>query len=166
MNIIGYYQDQLQRYTLEQLRFRAPEQSWTIGQLYDHVISVALEFFSHIRTCAASTEVQPEGKTEIGEEVFRNMQYPPIKIKLPDAPEFVPRNPESKESIAAGLQYVQSLLADWRKQVFLINPGYKARHAGLGWLNAHEWYQLIDMHSRHHLRQKAELDQELEKYLV
>ena len=39
------------------------------------------------------------------------------------------------------------------------NPKIKVEHPGFSYLNAKEWYQLIEMHFRHHQRQKKELDQ-------
>jgi hypothetical protein len=42
-----------------------------------------------------------------------------------------------------------------------INPNYKDEHGGFGWLNAQEWFDLVGMHFRHHLRQKYDLDQKL-----
>lgn len=160
---LSVYEEALQNYTLEQLRYKAAEDVWSIGQLYDHLIGVSLEYLSHVQTCASSMTVQPELKTKEGEETFKAGQFPSIRIKLPDSPEFAPRNPESKESIVAGLQYVLELLNDWKDRVDSIDPGYKVRHGGFGWLNASEWYRLVDMHNRHHLRQKAELDQRLHR---
>jgi len=46
-------------------------------------------------------------------------------------------------------------------RVDLINPNKKVEHGGFGWLNAREWYDLIGMHFRHHIRQKDELEKKL-----
>jgi hypothetical protein len=35
---------------------------------------------------------------------------------------------------------------------------YKTQHPALGMLNAKEWFHSLEMHSRHHLNQKAELE--------
>jgi hypothetical protein len=34
----------------------------------------------------------------------------------------------------------------------------KSRHPGLGYFNAGEWLRFIEMHMRHHLRQKERID--------
>jgi hypothetical protein len=34
----------------------------------------------------------------------------------------------------------------------------KSKHPGLGYFTAQEWFQYVEMHMRHHLRQKARLD--------
>ncbi|WP_325167484.1 hypothetical protein [Lederbergia citri] len=54
-------------------------------------------------------------------------------------------------------------LSKWESEVDNINPNCKVEHGGFGWLNAREWYDLVGMHFRHHLRQKDELEQRLVK---
>ena len=34
----------------------------------------------------------------------------------------------------------------------------KTFHGGFGWLNAREWFELVEMHTRHHRRQQQELE--------
>ncbi|MGE6489121.1 hypothetical protein [Paenisporosarcina sp. NPDC076898] len=49
-------------------------------------------------------------------------------------------------------------LIQWESKVNNINPNNKVEHGGFGWLKAREWYDLVGMHFRHHLRQKDELE--------
>lgn len=59
------------------------------------------------------------------------------------------------------LDQVLERMSKWEEKVDSINPNYKERHDGFGWLNAREWFEMVGMHYRHHLRQKAELEQML-----
>jgi hypothetical protein len=52
-------------------------------------------------------------------------------------------------------------LRQWESRVDAINPNYKVKHEGFGWLNAREWFDLVGMYFRHHLRQKGELEQKV-----
>jgi hypothetical protein len=52
-------------------------------------------------------------------------------------------------------------MSEWDEKVDTINPNFKVRHDGFGWLNSREWFDIIGMHFRHHLRQKNELEQKL-----
>jgi len=128
--------------------------------MYDHIIAVALEYISNVETCAESLEERLTSKTKAGEELFKHGGFPPVKIKLPSG--YIPYNPESKEELINGLVHVQQKVTEWADKVGDINPNCKVKHNGFGWLNAREWFDLID-HSRHHLRQKIELDQYLRK---
>ncbi|WP_342774517.1 DinB family protein [Paenibacillus piri] len=129
--------------------------------MYDHLILAALDYIDQVERCAASVEEQKLGKTEAGEQLYQLGGFPPIKIKLPDGPENSPSNSESKEDLMRGLDKVLLEMKEWEWKVDTINPNYKVKHDGFGWLNAREWFALVGMHFRHHLRQKSELEQKL-----
>ncbi|MNG40670.1 hypothetical protein D3C84_1293620 [compost metagenome] len=52
-------------------------------------------------------------------------------------------------------------MQQWEAKFDEIDIKGKVQHGGFGWLNAREWYGLVDMHFLHHLRQKNELEQSL-----
>ncbi|QHT62940.1 DinB family protein [Paenibacillus lycopersici] len=157
-DFIEAFRADLERYAPDRLVRIAKPGGWSLGQLHDHLIEVALEYLGHVAVCAQATEEQPSGKTEAGEGVFRRGGFPPIRIKLPDTPEFTPSNALSKDELLAGLDRVDRDMRAWEPRLAAVHPNMKVRHDGFGWLNAREWFDLIGMHFRHHLRQKAELE--------
>ncbi|WP_394578579.1 DinB family protein [Cytobacillus firmus] len=159
LKLIETYKHDLQNYSLEQLRYITAEGVWSIGQMYDHVILVAMEYLDNVETCAESKEEQKLGKTEFGEHLYKIGDFPPIKIKLPDELNTPPSNSDSKEDLTNRLDLVMQRLRQWEPRVDTINLNYKIKHEGFGWLNAREWFDLVGMHFRHHLRQKCELEQ-------
>ncbi|RDU37187.1 DinB family protein [Neobacillus piezotolerans] len=161
LKLINTYKNELQKYSLEQLRYKSEEAVWSIGQMYDHLILVAHEYLDNMETCATLNEEQPHGKTEFGEHLFMIRGFPPIKIKLPDELNTPPNNSDSNDVLISRLDQVILRLNQWESKVDHINPNYKVEHGGFGWLNAREWYDLVGMHFRHHLRQKDELEQSL-----
>ncbi|RHW42848.1 DinB family protein [Neobacillus notoginsengisoli] len=163
LKLINSYKDELQKYSLEHLRYISEEGVWSIGQMYDHLIVVAHEYLENMETCATLNEVQPFGKTEFGERLFKNGGFPPIKIRLPDELNAPPNNSDSREKLINRMDLVILRLGQWESEVDNINPNYKVEHGGFGWLNAREWYDLVGMHFRHHVRQKDELEQRLVK---
>ncbi len=146
---------------MEQLRQIPAPGVWSLGQLYNHVILTALDYLDKVEMCAAAREEQSLGKTEGGEHLFRLVGFPPVKIKLPDGPENSPSNSDSKEDLMQGLGQVMKRMKEWEGKINHLNPNCKIKHDGFGWLNAREWFALVDMHFRHHLRQKKELEREL-----
>jgi hypothetical protein len=160
-NVIEKYKSYLQNYSLEQLRYISAEGVWSIGQMYDHLIVVAHEYLDNAETCSAAKEEQALGKTEFGEHLFKIGGFPPIKIRLPDELNSPPINSDSKEDLMKRLEQVMQRLSQLEFEVDAINPNYKVKHEGFGWLNAREWCDLVSMHFRHHLRQKCELEQKL-----
>jgi hypothetical protein len=159
--LIETYKSDLQNYSLEQLRYITAEGVWSIGQMYDHVILVAMEYLDNVETCASLKEEQQLGKTDSGEHVYKVGGFPPIKIKLPDELNTPPSNSDSIEELTNRLEQVMQRLRQWESRVDAINPNYKVKHGGFGWLNAREWFELVGMHFRHHLRQKSELEHKI-----
>jgi len=158
LNVIETFKNALQNYSLEQLRYKSADGVWSICQMYDHLILVALEYLENVEACAISKEEQKLGKSEFGENLFKNGGFPPIKIRLPDELNAPPNNSDCNEVLLTRLEQVEKKMQYWESKVEQLNPNYKVKHGGFGWLNAREWYDLVDMHFRHHLRQKSELD--------
>ncbi|MEH7237967.1 DinB family protein [Bacillus sp. JJ1562] len=161
LKLIETFKSDLQNYSLEQLRYISAKGVWSIGQMYDHVILVAIEYLDNVEACAISKEEQKLGKTDFGEHLYKIGGFPPIKIKLPDELNTPPNNSDSKEDLMSRLDQVMQRLRQWESRVDAINPNYKVKHEGFGWLNAREWFDLVGMHFRHHLRQKCELEQKV-----
>ncbi|SFJ36544.1 DinB superfamily protein [Paenibacillus sp. UNC496MF] len=158
--VIQQYLRNLDGYSLEQLRYKCDEDVWSLGQMHIHVIEVAKEYMDHMETCAKAAHESSEGKTADGAKALAEQAWPNIRVKLEEPPNAT-RNPESKDEIRAGLEHVLERLAYWADCVQEANPACKVRHGWFGWLNAREWLAMVGMHGRHHLRQKAVLDEKL-----
>ncbi|WP_075617964.1 DinB family protein [Paenisporosarcina indica] len=162
LKLIEIYKGFLEEYSLEQLRHIPDQGVWSISQMYDHLIIVAHEYLDSVEACATIAGEQNNGKkTEFGEYLFNIGGFPPIKIKLPDELDTPPDNTKIKEDILLELDLLMKRMKELKLKVNDINPNYKDEHGGFGWLNAQEWFDLVGMHFRHHLRQKYELDQKL-----
>ncbi|RLQ92809.1 DinB family protein [Planomicrobium sp. Y74] len=155
--VLFIFKNELSIYSPDQLRHVSGEGVWSIGQMYDHIILVAHEYLDNVEICAASYEIQLVGKTLKGEQLFKDGGFPPNKIRLPDEMNAPPNNSDSKEKLEERMKEVIERLEHWESKLPSINPNHKAKHGGFGWLNAKEWCELVEMHTRHHLRQKEEL---------
>lgn len=156
--VLFIFKNELSKYAPDQLRHIPTEGVWSIGQMYDHIILVAQEYLDNVEICAASPEVQPLGKTPKGEQLFKDGGFPPVKIRLPDEMNAPPSNSDSKEELAERMEEVIERLEHWESKLSSIDPNQKVEHGGFGWLNGKEWHELVEMHTRHHLRQKEELE--------
>ncbi|MCJ1907651.1 DinB family protein [Planococcus ruber] len=158
IKLIQDFQKDLSKYSPEQLKYIPKEGVWSLGQMYDHIILVAHEYLDNVEVCAGLKEEQPLGKTAAGEQLFRAGGFPPVKIRLPDEMNAPPNNTDTKGELDSRLDALAERLASWEPKVNSIHPNLKVEHGGFGWLNAKEWYALVEMHSRHHLRQQKELE--------
>ncbi|TXK75473.1 DinB family protein [Paenibacillus sp. N3.4] len=123
--IIEQYMRNLDRYSIEQLRFKCIEKVWSVGQMYIHVIEVAKEYIGHNETCTKATHEEPEGKTEDGTKALAEKEWPNIRVKLEELPNAT-CNPESKDEIVAGLEQVLEKLAYWSGYVDESNPAFSS----------------------------------------
>ncbi|WP_396128004.1 DinB family protein [Exiguobacterium mexicanum] len=162
MPVLSQFKQDLDGYTERQLHYKRAADIWSIGQMYDHIIVVAEEYADEIERCLASHEEQPLEKTEFGERLFQAGGFTAMKIRLPDEMNQPPNNTDRRETLERRIDDLSTRLMRLEPLVRSANPDVKARHGGFGWLNAQEWYDLIEMHTRHHLRQQADL----ERYLL
>ncbi|MEN8698594.1 DinB family protein [Bacillus infantis] len=164
--VMDSYKQSLGKYTVEQLRKIPADGVWSLAQMYDHVIVVAHEYLDEAEACAAVDPVQSRGKTEFGEKLFRDGGFPPVKIRLPDEMNQPPDNSGTPASLLERLAELEKRMEGVGKKLHKVHSNLKREHGGFGWLNAKEWHQLAEMHFRHHLRQKGELEERLgiEKY--
>ncbi|CAI6062448.1 DinB family protein [Cohnella sp. JJ-181] len=174
----GYIQE-LEGFSLEQLLWKPAEDEWSLGQMHMHLILSAQ--FMQLRNAAlclapnSDLGGSPTGKTEQGEKMFKEGSFPPERVQVPPSPQYTPPQPESKEQIVDGLRETVNRMKEIEPVVAaafdrdaqdLSEPGkgtaYElahntVAHPRLGGLNALEWFQLIEMHYRHHLLQKKRL---------
>lgn len=158
IELLFHFKQELSEYSPEQLRYIPKEGVWSIGQMYDHIILVAHEYLDSAESCASLNEEQPLGKTRTGEQLMKAGGFPPVKIRLPDEMNAPPNNTDTKGELESRLDALAERLASWESKVNSIHPNLKVEHGGFGWLNAKEWYALVEMHSCHHLRQQKELE--------
>ena len=156
----GFIAD-LQTYPDNKLREIPSDGSWSLGQMYQHLIEVSLEYLENAEACKKAAADPNLEKSDGGKALFERGGFPPIKIKLPDLPGNSPSNSRTKQELLQGLLEVEKRMEQQEKSAAETNPACKQRHGGFGWLNAKEWYVLVDMHLRHHLRQKKEIEQKI-----
>ncbi|MFC7439584.1 DinB family protein [Laceyella putida] len=162
IDMIQYYLKEMDQYTPTQFTWKPSEDEWSLGQMMNHLIDAAYGLqLGAIAKCADDEAVTHGQKTEVGERVYQEGVFPSIRIKLPNDPRFVPENPNDKEEIKVKLLQLQEKLKEVEPLLVAIPTERTVKHRWLGELNAHEWFQLIPMHFRHHLRQKERIDQML-----
>ena len=153
------WQSALDDYKLETLLKKPSEGSWSLGQVYVHLINATLRFhLKQVEKCLSSSEHSDKKKNFKGFMTFRVLGgIPPIKVKVPPSDFYTPKQPTSKEQIREGLGEVREQMKFWRDKLGEAGQG-KTTHPAFSYLNGDEWYRLVEMHFRHHLRQKKRID--------
>lgn len=145
----------LAQYSEAQFSQKPHETAWSIGQVYGHLIGATQVFhLRHIETCLANpSEGASETKTEAGEATFAHHGFANMRIK---GPEFAPQ--QSLAQAQAGLTALMTTMKEVETRILAAPSSGKTAHPRLGFLDAQEWYDLIEIHFRHHLHQKNRLD--------
>jgi hypothetical protein len=152
------YKEALSDYSATQFNYKESEEIWSIAQMYEHLVLSGNYFFmKNIKYCLEQKNGEIGGQmNENGQKIFSYNSFPPIKVKVPgNQPQPVP---QPKEAYAPAIDLLVAQLAQQMDSIENDAGQYKTQHPAFSWHNAKEWLQSFEMHHRHHLRQKAELE--------
>jgi hypothetical protein len=131
---------------------------WSVGQICHHLRSASDLLLGNAEQCAAG-----DGR-DMGFQVFPAIMaligsIPPARIKVPDLPEELRQVSQpvqlGREDGLAVFDGIEERMREMRAAMESASPRCRRRHPAGGWMNAVQWYQLNEMHMRHHLRQLA-----------
>ena len=167
LNTAKYYLKELDYYGKNQFKNKPSEKEWSIGQLYDHLINGTYAYhLKQIENC-----LHQKGGSETGEKKFKGKMlfflksFPNIRIKGISTALYEPEQPDSPVKVKDDLYKFIKAMHQAAKNIDALSPSkYKVLHPSLGMLTAEEWYMLIEMHFRHHLKQKSRLDEIVRSY--
>lgn len=154
------YLNELSNVSMEQLCRKPSDDEWSLGQMMVHLMNSATIQLRNVELCrnAADPAVRVAGtKNDRGKAAFREGSFPPVRIHVPPTPEYTPAQPQSKDEIREGMQDVIARMRAIMLTVDEIPNENTVEHPGFGNLNAKEWFQLIEMHYRHHRHQLVRL---------
>ncbi len=156
-NVLAQWEQDLHRFSEEALSKQETPEGWTLGQVYNHLINSALHFhLRQVATCCTSDDNADQARNERGDAAFTAGSVPPVRVQVPPSEQYTPKHPQSKQELFDGMARVKTAMSEVLP-LFENNQGGKTQHPGMGWLNAGEWYQLIEMHWRHHQWQKERI---------
>jgi hypothetical protein len=158
-NTTNIWLDALDKYTEDEFKIKPADDAWSLGQVYQHIAKSAMFFqFARIKECLSSDEHGSEPMNERTIGIFKMGSFPPIEVKVPIEFQPTPTQPESKEEARTKIKEVITLMPEYATKIDNASHHGKAQHPALGYLNANEWFELIDMHFRHHLSQKVKIE--------
>jgi hypothetical protein len=147
----------LQQYSIDDLTAKPGPTSWSMGQLYKHLISETQFYISRIKVCVLSNRNSSQEMTTEGKEMFRNNCFPDERLLGAPSNSRIPQ-PNNKEELVEELIALRMAMNNAEVSMKETVFNGKAKHPGLAYLSASEWLQFADMHMRHHLRQMRRID--------
>ncbi|MFZ1561891.1 MAG: DinB family protein [Saprospiraceae bacterium] len=155
---MDYWIASLDQYTFDQLVIKPSPETWSVGQMFIHLIDDTTFFIDQIKICTSTNDHSDEVAIQFAAGMLRNNEFPDEIIQGSPDNVFIPQ-PENKEQLLRDLMCIKE---DMNVVVTLMEDcpfEGKSKHPGLGYFNAIEWLQFAEMHLRHHRRQKSRLDQ-------
>lgn len=156
-NTVNQWLGYLENYTIGQLHMQPGAGSWSIGQVYTHIISETEYFIGQAKKCLAHNNDYDKQMHANAAAMFKANSFPAILIEGPATGKYIAQ-PVSKEAVIKELQLLQHEANEVYNKLIESNAAGKTQHPGLLFFNAIEWLQFADMHMRHHIRQKERID--------
>lgn len=154
---IDHWINEIRFFTLKQLLAKPDRDSWSLGQVYKHLLEESEWYNEQSAICLATSDHWDKEMSEDAKRIFRANAFDDVRIK---GDPFISEHVKQPISRAQLLRDLQKLRADtnvlWDK-IICAEPIGKSQHPGLGYFSAKEWLQYSGMHLRHHLRQKERI---------
>jgi hypothetical protein len=161
---IGIWENALDEYSDVLFALKPGEESWSVGQVCQHLIGSTKRIFLVIDKCLIGDNNVQEQKTEAGEKAFATNILSEVKVKLPISIQATPPQPESRKTVKNEFWELKLNFEKIAGTIGESNAKGKEKHPVLGYLNAVEWLQTAEMHFRHHLKQKESIDSFLRQH--
>jgi len=155
---IDIWINELDSNTKHQMSIKPDSKSWSLGQLYQHIIDETTWYNEQIEISLVDKEnvnkkTSKEAKTLLERGSFENKRF--------QGDPFISENVKQPTSITQLKSDLENLKRDSAKiEGKMQNITYygKSEHPGIGYLNCFEWLQYSEMHMRHHLKQKRRIE--------
>ncbi|MFT3823310.1 MAG: DinB family protein [Chitinophagaceae bacterium] len=153
---IGFLDD----YSLEQLSIQPQPASWSLGQVYIHLLNETGYYIEQMKVATATNANSEKQMHRDGLAMFQNNSFPDMQLEGPATNTYIPQ-PDDKEVLRQQLLSLQNEVNNiFAVTTTTISTG-KTEHPGLGFFTSLQWLQFAEMHMRHHLRQKNNIDKQL-----
>ncbi len=154
---LNYWIRELDQYEDAQLLLKPESDSWSLAQVYHHLIEETNFYIQQIEQCLSSQNYTSESMSAQAKEWFRNNKFPDKRFKGPT--DLVdPANSIDRKDIKEKISELKKVINNIGQRIGISSESGKTKHPGHGYFNATEWLQYAEMHARHHLRQKSRID--------
>ncbi|SHH53026.1 DinB superfamily protein [Chryseobacterium oranimense] len=158
-NTLNVFIEGLENYDENGFRRQDNPNSWSLAQLYAHIIIDTNWYFDQLESCFGNVLNLDKSMEDKAKKMLLQNSFPDIKIK---GNSYIPVNDSifinaTKKDLILLLERSRVL---W-KRINNENISGKAEHPGFSYLSPMEWYQFAEMHIRHHIQQKKEIENKI-----
>lgn len=150
----------LDDYTIDMLHRQPQPSSWSLGQVYVHIIDDTSYFVEQIAAALTTTANSDKEMHKNAKFIFKNNGFPDILVQGPSTNVAI-RQPQDKNELSEALTAIKDKVNQLYTTFDFSKATGKTQHPGLWFFSASEWLQFAEMHMRHHFRQKKRIDDQL-----
>ena len=155
---IGIWINELSRFTIEQLKIKPDDKSWSLGQLYEHLIEETNWYNGQIKMTLGNEKNSDKMTSDAAKVLLKRGSF---ENKRFQGDPLISENVKQPTTIAKLKSDLEGLKQNtneiWAKMNNASKYG-KSEHPGIGFLNCFEWIQYSEMHMRHHIKQKKRIE--------
>ncbi|HEY0899793.1 MAG TPA: hypothetical protein VGD90_10690 [Sphingobacteriaceae bacterium] len=155
---INIWIDELRKYSLHYLLSKPDEMSWSLGQLYEHILEETRWYFGQIEVSLNDKDHTQIETSEAAKTLFERGAFEDKMIQGDPLISERVRQPTSIEELTNDFVQLKNEAERIWNQIRHAKAYGKSEHPGMGFLNCFEWFEYAEMHMRHHLKQKARID--------
>lgn len=156
-NTIDAWIAELDRFDFEKLIAKPDANSWSLGQVYMHLINETHYYIEQMEVSINNNENLAMEMTDAGKSMFADNAFPEIKIKGDPASTDKIQQPQNKKDLEDNMRALKQRMNHVAQALANAATAGKTQHPGLGYFSGMEWLQFADLHLRHHLKQKERI---------
>lgn len=143
----------------EQLIIKPGPDEWSLGQVFSHWLDASqLYMLAKVRICLNNVDKHlDEGLSEYGKLLFATNTFPIEEAKVPVKTSGGPDNEGDKDYLRTRIKHLHIDVEKAYKVLIEEPPTGKSGHRLFGFMDAYQWFALIPIHMRHHLKQKDKI---------
>jgi GTP-sensing pleiotropic transcriptional regulator CodY len=157
-NTINTWIAAMEQYNFHSLCKKPTNESWSIGQVYMHLLNETNYYIEEMKLCISSNENASEEMIDRAKMMFSKNEFPDEIIKGDPSVSEKIQQPASKLQLEEDMLTLKKEMNSLWTKIINSEAKGKTTHPGLGYFSSVEWFQFADMHLRHHFRQKERLD--------
>lgn len=151
----------------EEMILKNPQpKSWSLSELYDHVIKVATTYqIPHALKATGKEREMRKGQNSFAFLLFDLNVLPRLNIRMENFPpdlveKFTPEK-QSKSGVITNFKEFVQLVGQTASQLKNATKDDKTYHPMFGTITAKKWFRLVEIHLRHHDKQRFRILKEL-----
>ena len=149
---------ELSRFNIEQLKIKPDDRSWSLGQLYEHLIEETNWYNGQIEMTLGNEKNIEKETSDAAQILLKRGSFENKRFRGDPLISENVKQPTKTSKLKSELELLKKDTNDiWAKMNNTSKYG-KSEHPGIGFLNCFEWIQYSEMHMRHHLKQKKRIE--------